>query len=121
MKNKNVFISCIIKVIVAIVFAIFSLLGIFEKLDYRLYDALIKLRKEPVQNPNVMLVKIDDPSIKQLGEWPWSRDVIGDALLRMKELGAYSVIFDIEYISPTKNGIAPQKVTMTIATCLVTS
>ena len=107
MKNKNVFISCIIKVIVAIVFAIFCLLGIFEKLDYRLYDALIKLRKEPVQNPNVMLVKIDDPSIKQLGEWPWSRDVIGDALLRMKELGAYSVIFDIEYISPTKNGIAP--------------
>ena len=65
MKNKNVFISCIIKVIVAIVFAIFCLLGIFEKLDYRLYDALIKLRKEPVQNPNVMLVKIDGPSIKQ--------------------------------------------------------
>lgn len=107
MKNKNVFISSIIKVIVAIVFALFCLLGIFEKLDYRLYDALIKQRKDPLQNSNIMLVKIDDPSIKLLGEWPWSRDVIADALLRMKELGVYSVIFDLEYISPTKNGIAP--------------
>ena len=107
MKNKNIFISFIIKLIVALVFGLFCLFGIFQKLDYRLYDALIKLRKEPAKNPDIMLVKIDDPSIKLLGEWPWSRDVIGDALLRMKELGAYSVIFDIEYISPTKNGIAP--------------
>ena len=107
MKNKNLFISFLIKFIVALVFGLFCFFGIFEKLDFRLYDALIKLRKEPKQNENIMLVKIDDPSIKQLGEWPWSRDVIGDALLRMKELGAYSAIFDIEYISPTKNGIAP--------------
>ena len=54
-----------------------------------------------------MLVKIDDYAIKVLGEWPWGRDIIADALLRMRELGAYNAIFDIEYISPTKNGIAP--------------
>ena len=107
MKNKNIFISFIIKLIVAVVFCLFCIVGIFEKLDYRLYDALIKQRKEPSQNSNIMIVKIDDPSIKMLGEWPWSRDVIADALLRMRELGAYSAIFDIEYISPTKNGIAP--------------
>lgn len=107
MKNKNLFISFLIKFIVALVFGLFCFFGIFEKLDFRLYDALIKLRKEPKQNENIMLVKIDDPSIKQLGEWPWGRDIIADALLRMKELGAYNAIFDIEYISPTKNGIAP--------------
>ena len=107
MKNKNIFISFIIKLIVAIVFFLFCIFGLFELLDFRLYDALIKLRKEPVQNEKIMLIKIDDPSIKELGEWPWSRDVIAEALLRMKELGAESAIFDIEYISPTKNGIAP--------------
>ncbi len=107
MKNKNVFISFIIKFVVFLFFGILIYSGILGKLDFRLYDALIKQRKEPAQNKNIMLVKIDDPSIKQLGEWPWSRDVIGDALLRMKELGAHSAIFDIEYISPTKNGIAP--------------
>ena len=107
MKNKNIFISFLIKFLVAFVFGAFCFFGIFEKLDFRLYDALVKFRKEPIQNENILLVKIDDPSIKQLGEWPWGRDIIADALLRMRELGAYNAIFDIEYISPTKNGIAP--------------
>ena len=107
MKNKNIFISFLIKLLVAVFFGTLCFFSIFEKLDFRLYDALVKFRKEPVQNENIILVKIDDPSIKQLGEWPWGRDIIADALLRMKEFGAYNAIFDIEYISPTKNGIAP--------------
>ncbi len=107
MKNKNLFISFLIKFIIFLVFGILFYVGAFTKLDYRLYDSLLGHRKEPAVDNNIMLVKIDDPSIKELGEWPWSRDTIADALLRLKELGAYSAIFDIEYISPTKNGIAP--------------
>ncbi len=107
MRNKNLFISFIIKFVVFLVFAILIYSGIFTKLDFRLYDSLLGRRKEPAQDKNILLVKIDDPSIKELGEWPWSRDIYADALLRMKELGAYNAIFDIEYISPTKNGIAP--------------
>ena len=107
MKNKNLFISFGIKIIVFLLFGVLFYTGVFTKLDFRLYDTLLARRKEPVVDKNIMLVKIDDPSIKELGEWPWGRDIIADALLRMKELGAYSAIFDIEYISPTKNGIAP--------------
>ena len=107
MKNKNIFISFIIKFIVFLVFGILIYTGLFSKLDFRLYDAMLGLRKEPTADPNIMLIKIDDPSIKELGEWPWSRDIYADALLRMKELGDKCAIFDIEYISPTKNGIAP--------------
>ncbi len=65
------------------------------------------MRKEPHKVEEIVFVKIDDQSILSLGEWPWSRDVIADALFRMKELGAVSAIFDIEYISPSKDGIAP--------------
>ncbi len=107
MKNKNLFISFCIKLVVFLVFGVFFYIGLFNKLDFRLYDAMLRLRKEPQQDKNIMLVKIDDPSIKELGEWPWGRDIIADSLLRMKELGAKNAIFDIEYISPTKNGIAP--------------
>ena len=107
MKNKNVFISFIIKFIVFLVFCIFIYSGLFTKLDFRLYDSLLGLRKEPAVDNNILIVKIDDQAIKELGEWPWGRDIIADALLRMKELGADSALFDLEYISPTKNGIAP--------------
>ena len=88
MKNKNLFISFIIKFIVFLLFGVLFYTGIFAKLDFRLYDSLLGRRKEPVADKNIMLVKIDDPSIKELGEWPWSRDIYADALLRMKELGA---------------------------------
>ncbi len=107
MNNKNLFISFFIKLIIFLVFGVLFYSGIFSKLDFRLYDSLLTQRKEPAADPNIMLVKIDDYAIKELGEWPWGRDTIADALLRMKELGVDTAIFDIEYISPTKNGIAP--------------
>lgn len=107
MKSKNFLISFLIKLIVIAVFSVFLYLNIFQKLDYRLYDALMKFRKEPKGTEKIVLVKIDDMSIQALGEWPWSRDVIADSLIRMRELGADTAIFDIEYISPSKNGIAP--------------
>ena len=107
MTNKNLLFSVLIKIAVFAVFFLFCFFNIFQKLDYRLYDSLLHLRKPTKSNDNIMLVKIDDPSILALGEWPWSRDIIADALLRMKELGADTAIFDIEYISPSKNGIAP--------------
>lgn len=91
----------------SVIFALLSSLNLFHKLDYRMYDAMIHLRKDPGVNENVTIIKADDISIEKLGEWPWSRDVLADVLIRLKELEARSAVFDIEYISPSKNGIAP--------------
>ena len=111
MKKKKLLvptlITAVIKILVLVIFGTFCFFNFFQNLDYRLYDSLSHLRKEPPTDDNIMIVKIDDESINALGEWPWSRDVIADSLLRMKELGAESAMFDIEYISPSKNGIAP--------------
>lgn len=107
MKKSSLLVTSVIKILIILVFGLFCYFDIFEMLDYRLYDALFHLKKEPVKNEKILVLKIDDASIKEQGEWPWPRDVIADALLRMKELGAYSAVFDIEYISPSKNGISP--------------
>ena len=107
MKKKGLFINLSIVFIVSIVFLILSSFNLFEKLDYRFYDSLINLKKAPPKTENILLVEIDNASIEAYGEWPWSRDVLADALIRMKELGAAMAVFDIEYISPSKNGIAP--------------
>ena len=107
MTKKNFLIYTLIKVAIIVLFGGLLFVNAFQKLDYRLYDSYSHLKKEPELNENIMLLKIDDPSIRALGEWPWTRDVIADALLRMKEFDVDSAIFDIEYISPSKNGIAP--------------
>ncbi len=87
-------------------FALLGSFGLFKKLDYRFYDFLLRFRKEIPKNEKVVMVEIDDDSLSKLGEWPWSRDIMGDTLIRMKELGAVSASFDIEYLSPSKMGIA---------------
>ena len=108
MKKNHFLVYLLIKIAVIGIFAGLLILNVFEKLDYRLYDSFLHLRDEPELNENVMLVKIDDKSINLLEkEWPWTRDVIADALLRLRECGADAAVFDIEYISPSSNGIAP--------------
>ncbi len=81
--------------------------GLFRKLDYRMYDTLLAARKEPELSGRIVLLAVDDASIEALGEWPWPRDILGDALVRLREMDALSAVFDIEYISPSGKGISP--------------
>ena len=87
--------SFIVFIVSAAVFSALGVFGFFQKLDYRMYDFLLGCRKEPKQFEKILFVNIDDESIQALGEWPWSRDIIADCLLRIRVLGAESVIFDI--------------------------
>ncbi|MBQ7752565.1 MAG: CHASE2 domain-containing protein [Treponema sp.] len=83
-----------------IVCTLLWLSGSFRKIDYKLYDFLLPFTKEIKSDDSLLLVEIDDFAIEQVGDWPWTRDIMGNALLRMKELGAERVVFDIEYLSP---------------------
>jgi CHASE2 domain-containing sensor protein len=88
-----------------LLFFVLGIIGLLNKQDYKLYDLLLKLKKSPTESEQILLVDIDNISISEIGEWPWSRDIIADALFRMKEFGAKSVTFDIEYLSPSPLGV----------------
>lgn len=95
-------------VLVILVCAGAGFLGFFQKFDYRLYDFMLSLRKEPKSRQEILFVEIDNRSLEDLGPWPWSRDILANSLLRMKELGAKTAVFDIEYLSPSHLGVNPQ-------------
>ena len=86
-------------------FFVLGIFGLLDKQDYKFYDLLLRVKKSPQENEQILLVDIDNISISEIGEWPWSRDIIADALFRMKEFGAKSVTFDIEYLSPSPLGV----------------
>ena len=86
--------------IITLIFSFLTLFQLFDKFEYRAYDMLLHYGKEIEQEDNILIVDIDDESLNQVGSWPWTRDIIADALLRMKEMNAYSAVFDIEYLSP---------------------
>lgn len=106
MKNKKLTVNLLIIFIVTVIFAVTCGLNLFEKLDLSFYNGLLHLKKNPPLSDKVMMVTIDEDDINEIGDWPWTRDILGNALLRMKQLGAKNAVFDIEYISPSLKGVA---------------
>ncbi len=60
----------------------------FQHLDNKLKDNRFILRGAVKPSSKVVVVAIDDKSIKELGQWPWSRVMIGELV---KNLSAYGV------------------------------
>lgn len=76
-------------------------LGLFRKFEYRIFDLLLAAQKAPAESADILLVEADNISLENIGPWPWKRDVYANMLLRMKELGARTAVFDIEFLSPS--------------------
>ena len=45
------------------------------------------------EDDRILLVDIDDTSIEKVGVWPWSRNIVADGLITMKELGSGYAVF----------------------------
>ena len=106
MNRKNILITLIFTGIFTIVFGIAGITNLFEKIDLRLYDGLLHLKKDPPVSEKVVMGIIDEADIDKLGDWPWTRNILADSIIRMKELGADTTVFDIEYISPSLKSVA---------------
>ncbi len=48
---------------------------------------------------DIVLIAIDDKSLKELGQWPWPRSYYGKLSDRLREAGAKRVFFDIDFSS----------------------
>ena len=97
------------KLIILIVFSILSVgltkFNLFSKIDFRLYDFMLGITREAKTNNDIVLVDVDNDSLAKVGAWPWTRDILGNALIRMKEFGAKQAVFDIEYVSPSTSAV----------------
>ncbi|WP_460132569.1 CHASE2 domain-containing protein [Pseudomonas sp. S1_E04] len=63
-------------------------------LNNPLYDSLRRLTPVPV-DPRILLVTIDDPSLKKLGRWPWPRSLHADLIDRLSAGQPTAILFDV--------------------------
>jgi adenylate cyclase len=56
-----------------------------EILELKLYDLKMRLRGPRPPGPEIVIIAIDDASLRRVGRWPWSREVMGKLLTRLKE------------------------------------
>ncbi len=57
--------------------------------------------RKAVQRP-VVIVDIDEKSLKAIGQWPWPRTRVADLVSRLSEMGALVIAFDVVFPEPDR-------------------
>ena len=71
-----------------------------QQLDYRMKDARFRVRGPITPHKDVVVVAIDHASIKELGRWPWSREVTGKLIENLAYYGTKVTALDIVFSEP---------------------
>jgi adenylate cyclase len=66
-----------------------------EQVEAQLLDVRFRLRPPAPPSDDIVLVLIDERSIREIGRWPWSRAVLADGLRRLAASGARTIGLDL--------------------------
>ena len=78
-----------------------------DLLETRTYDLYQRIYPRPAPDMAVRVVDIDEASLAELGQWPWSRKVVGDIVLNIARAGAAGIGFDIVFAEP--DNLSPKR------------
>lgn len=74
-----------------------------QSLRNLVFDGFQRLAPRPAApDAPVLIVDIDEDSLRRYGQWPWPRDRIARAVDRLAELGAAAVALDIVFNEPDR-------------------
>ena len=76
-------------------------LPLLVRLDQFIYDARLRATMPGTLDPRIVVVDIDEPSLQQLGQWPWSRDKLArltDELMGRQQAAVLG--FDVLFAEP---------------------
>ncbi len=74
----------------------------FQSLDSRVRDFYFKVRGTQSVDERIIIIDIDEKSIKELGQWPWERDKFAHILYNLKEKGVGIIGLDIIFSEADK-------------------
>ena len=90
MTKRNQRLDLVIVLIIILAFISFSFLNtpFFEELESRLYEAGTFFMGTDERNADkIILIDIDEKSMKEFGPWPWPRKIIADMIERLSDTG----------------------------------
>ncbi len=78
-------------------------LNIFNDLRLFAFDTLQQISpREPLEDDPVVIIDIDDESLNNLGQWPWSRDLLSQLVSKTER--ALTTSFDIVFAERDRTG-----------------
>ncbi|MEP9387636.1 adenylate/guanylate cyclase domain-containing protein [Mesorhizobium sp. KR9-304] len=93
-------------VIVLVIAAAYSPFSPLDRLNALVFDTYQRLKPRESTESAVAVVDIDDESIRQLGQWPWSRTVLASVIDRLAAEGAAAIGLDIILSEPDRTSPA---------------
>ena len=91
--------------LIALLIALVARLAAPDLLDRLMlisFDAYQRLAPRPAGNAPITVVDIDDKSLDKYGQWPWSRGLDAQLVVKLREAGAAVVAFDIVFAEPDR-------------------
>jgi len=82
-------------IMVSLVVLLTFYMGWADSLEYRFYDMRAKMRARSKAADNVVLIGIDDRSIREIGRWPWPRNYMAEMVDQLAEAKAKVIGLDI--------------------------
>jgi len=77
-----------------------------DSFDNRLRDYMFILRGSKPDSKNVVIVDIDDKSLKKVGQWPWSRNIVSNLLTNLNNAEVGLIAFDIVFAEADRSNPA---------------
>jgi adenylate cyclase len=73
-----------------------------EELRLRTFDLFQVLRPRAQTSFPVVIVDIDEASLKEIGQWPWPRTTVADLITKITQLGAVTIGLDVIFSEPDR-------------------
>ncbi len=77
---------------------------LLEKLENYAYDARLRLTMPNTLDPRIVIVDVDDQSLREEGQWPWPRDRLAQMVNNLFDLYHVKLVaFDIMFPEPDRS------------------
>ncbi len=100
--NRIAQVSALQVVLIILLALVIDFSGITWRVEQLVVDSELSLMPQTVPE-NVVIVAVDEKSLRKYGRWPWSRRVHADLLQRLTLAGSNSVAFDVLFADPNRD------------------
>ncbi|MFG1490195.1 CHASE2 domain-containing protein, partial [Oceanospirillum sp. HFRX-1_2] len=80
-------------------------IGLFNRLEQIAYDIRINMTLPKEGDPQILIIDIDEDSLREIGQFPWPREYVAELLyILFGEYGISTLGFDIVFPEPDRRG-----------------
>ena len=107
MRRTRVLHFLLVPLFVTAFCVLLGLAGVFSNPGGWIYDTLSRVKPSPPAAPGLLLIDVDQQATAAAGPWPWSRDLLADGLVALKEMNASYAVLDLPLGQKSAPGLDP--------------